>query len=52
MFDSFIVPPKPDIDPKLPGYRKLLLRYKRGLLLTYSLAFLAWSIYNLLFRLK
>jgi hypothetical protein len=51
MFDSFIVP-EPVIDPKLPGYRKLMLRHKRGLLLTGSLAYLAWSVYNFLFRLK
>ena len=52
MFDRFIVPEEPESDPKLPHYRKFLLRHKRGLLLIYSLALLAVSSYNLVFRLK
>jgi len=51
MFDSFIVP-EPEINPKLPGYRRFLTRYKRGMLLIYWLAILALSSYNLVFRLK
>jgi hypothetical protein len=44
MFDSFLVPQAPDINPALPGYRKFLLRHKRGLLLIFLLALMAVNI--------
>ena len=54
MFDSFIVPPNPEIDPALPGYRKFWLRHKRGII---SICWLyiwvssAHTVYNM-FRMK